>query len=296
MRANMRLQMVDEELVSENSARQLDESDFAQVVDFLSTDPVRNVHLHSLVVDNGLEHPANRGSFYGHFADGELTGVALLGHSILVSGDEVARKKFADLAVSIGAKGHIVFGPADEVEEVWERLSRGGRQTQVVRDQHWCVCEKPQLPLKRLQMRRAGPDQLEAVATAQAEMIAEECGIDPRAADPGGFQERVAKRVKKGRVWCRVEDEKVVFKVDLISVSPEAVYVEGVWTHPDYRGRGLAKSCLTELCYRLLRQYTYVCLIVEPGDAVAKHIYESVGFVHTMNYQSHYLQPLAATA
>jgi predicted GNAT family acetyltransferase len=292
----MRLQMVDEELAAENTARQLDESDFAQVVDFLAMDPVRNVHLHSLVVDNGLESPANRGIFYGYFADGELTGIALLGHNILVSGDDQARKKFADVAVTIGAKGHLVFGPADEVEEIWERLSEGGRQTQVVHDQHWCVCEKPQLPLKRLQMRRAGPDEIDAVATAQAEMITEECGIDPRIADPEGFHARVTKRVNKGRVWCRVEEEKVVFKADLISVSPDAVYVEGVWTHPDFRGRGLAKSCLTELCYRLLRQYTYVCLFVEPGDEVAKHIYESVGFVHTMNYRSHYLQPLAASA
>lgn len=296
MRANMRLQMVDEELAIGNAVRLLDESDFAQVVDFLSADPVRNVHLHGLVVDNGLENAANRGVFYGHFSDGELTGVALLGHSILVSGGEAARKQFADLAITTGAKGHIVFGPSDEVEEISERLTHGGRETQVVRDQHWCVCEKPQLPLKRLQMRRAGPDELDAVATAQAEMIAEECGVDPRVADPVGFHERVAKRVKKGRVWCRVESDVVSFKADLISVSPDAVYVEGVWTHPEHRGQGLAKACLTELCYRLLRQYNYVCLIVEPGDEVAKHIYESVGFVHTMNYQSHYLRPLAASA
>ncbi|MEO6391328.1 MAG: GNAT family N-acetyltransferase, partial [Pyrinomonadaceae bacterium] len=187
---------------------------------------------------------------------------------------------------------HVIFGPSAEVAEVWEHLSAGGRQSKLLREHHWCVCEKPSLPLRNLQMRRASSEELEIVSAAQAEMINEECGVDPRSADPDGFRERVSERIRKGRIWCRIENEMVVFKADLISVSPEAVYLEGVWTHPKYRQQGIAKSCLNELAYRLLRQYKYVCLIVEPNDTVARHIYESVGFVHTMQYSAHYLQPL----
>jgi ribosomal protein S18 acetylase RimI-like enzyme len=293
MRSNLQLQLSEDEPSTQFAVRQLDESDFAQVVEFLSHDPVRGVHLHGMVVDNGLESPANRGSFYGCFANGLLTGVALLGHNILLCCDPSARAQFAELALAIGAEAHLVFGDKDEVEEVTNRMVQGGRQTRVTHDQHWCVCEKPSLPLRKLLMRRAGPAEVEAVADAQAEMIAEECGVDPRIADPVGFHDRVAARVKKGRVWCRLEDNIVIFKADLISVSPDAVYVEGVWTHPHFRGRGVAKTSLNELAYRLLRQYKHVCLFVEPDNAVAKHICESVGFVHTMNYSSHYLMPLA---
>jgi ribosomal protein S18 acetylase RimI-like enzyme len=295
MLTNLQLQIFDDEAVVENTVRQLDEADFAEVIAYLATDPVRNVHLHGLVVDNGLENVANRGTFYGYFNDNELSGVALLGHNILMSGDEKARAKFADLAVAIGAKGHLVFGPRDEVTETGDRMIQGGRKTKVVRDSHWCVCEKPLLPLKSLQMRRAGPNEIDAVATAQAEMVTEECGVDPRVADPIGFRERVAKRVNRGRIWCMMQDDKVIFKTDLISVSPEAVYVEGLWTHPDHRGQGVAKSCLNELAYRLLRQYKYVCLFVDPGDPVAEHLYEAVGFVPTMDYRSHYMEPLTET-
>lgn len=292
MRTNMRLQMVEEELSASKAVRPLDESDFADVIEFLSLDPIGGVHLHGLVVDNGLEHRANRGTFYGHYSDGILTGVALLGHSVLMCGNDAARAEFAELVLSTKAKAHVVFGPSAEVAEVWERLSAGGRQANVLREHHWCVCEKPSLPLRELQMRRASLEELEIVSAAQAEMINEECGVDPRAADPAGFRERVSERIRKGRIWCRIEDGVVVFKADLISVSPEAVYLEGVWTHPKHRKQGIAKSCLNELAYRLLRQYKYVCLIVEPDDAVARHIYESVGFVHTTNYSAHYLQPL----
>jgi ribosomal protein S18 acetylase RimI-like enzyme len=293
MRTNLRIQLVDDEQTSPSAIRTLEQSDLAEVVEFLAADPVRGVHLHGMVADNGLESPANRGTFYGCYSGGRLSGVALLGHNILMCGDEAARAKFAELAISTRAKGHLVFGPAEEVKDVAERMIEGGRETNVVHDLHWVVCEKPHLPLKRLQMRRANAEELDVVATAQAEMVTEECGVDPRETDPVGFKQRVADRIKKGRVWCRVEDDRVIFKVDLISVSPDAVYLEGVWTHPDYRGRGIAKGCMNELTYRLLRQYKHVCLFVEPDDAIARRIYESIGFVHTMDYRSHYLQPMS---
>ncbi|MEO6394130.1 MAG: hypothetical protein ABIP75_19910, partial [Pyrinomonadaceae bacterium] len=91
------------------AVRPLDESDFADVVDFLSLDPIGGVHLHGLVVDNGLEHRANRGTFYGYYSDGTLTGVALLGHSILMCGSGSARAEFIELALSTGAKAHVIF-------------------------------------------------------------------------------------------------------------------------------------------------------------------------------------------
>jgi predicted GNAT family acetyltransferase len=133
---------------------------------------------------------------------------------------------------------------------------------------------------------------LEVVATAQAEMAFEASGTDPRLSDPEGFRRRVAERIERGRIWVKIEEGKVVFKADLMSVTPEVVYLEGIWTHPDYRGRGIAKSCLTELVHRLLRQHLMVCLLVEPDEKAAIKVYEHVGFVHREEYQARFLKPL----
>src|SRR6185436_17491248 len=117
MRTNLRIQLMDDEQTSPSAIRTLEQADLAEVVEFLSADPVRGVHLHGLIADNGFESPSNRGTFYGCYSGGRLSGVALLGHNILMVGDETARAKFAELAISTGAKGHLVFGPTDEVKD-----------------------------------------------------------------------------------------------------------------------------------------------------------------------------------
>jgi len=131
------------------------------------------------------------------------------------------------------------------------------------------------------------------VADAQAEMSLEESGTDPRLTDLEGFRCRVAERIERKRTWVKLQDGQVVFKAELQSVTPEVVYLEGIWTHPDYRNRGIAESCLTELAHRLLRQHLVLCLAVEAHEQAALRVYKQVGFVYREDYQARYLTPLA---
>jgi len=278
--------------VCQREVRELIEEDRAQVLELLSEDPMRSVLLRGKIEDHGICDPAHRGRFFGYYEDNRLAGVALLGHHILIYAEDVALPYFAKTALEIQAKGHMILGPQTQVEAFWHHLSEYGRETKLVSQQLWYVCEQPQSSLQQMQLQRANLAELDVVADAHAEMAYEASGTDPRVSDPEGFRHRVAERIERKRVWVKIQDGKVIFKADLVSDTPEAVYLEGIWTHPDYRGRGIAKSCMTELVHRLLHQHQTVCLLVEPEEKAAIKVYEHVGFVFGEDYQARFLKPL----
>jgi ribosomal protein S18 acetylase RimI-like enzyme len=277
--------------VSQRRVRELSEEDRAEVLSLLSEDPLRSVLLRGMIEDHGICHPSHRGSFFGYYEDDRLAGVALLGHHILIHAEPEALSYFARAAAASGAKGHLILGPQAQVEEFWAHFSEQGRETKQISQQLWYVCHQPQLALDQMQLRRANLDELDVVAEAQAEMAREASGTDPRLSDPEGFRQRVAERIKQGRTWVKILDGKVVFKAELMRVTPEVVYLEGVWTHPEYRNRGIAQSCLTELVHRLMRQALAVCLLVESEEKAAIRVYEKVGFTYREDYQARFLKP-----
>lgn len=277
------------------TVRELTTADQAEVLSFLSAEPLRTVQMLGLLADHGISSPALRGRFYGYYEDDFLMGIALLGHAILFhilpEAEAAALGEFARIVAEHRIKGHVLFGPCAQADAFFNELSRHGRTQRLQSDHLWCVCEKPALPLAQLQLNRANLDELDALAEAQAEMVREASGIDPRQSDPEGFRTRVAERIERKRTWVRLLDDKVVFKVEIVSETEQAAYLEGVWTHPDYRGRSIARTCMNELVHRLTRQKKSVCLIVEPDETAARRIYEQVGFVPVADCRAIYLSP-----
>ena len=80
--------------------RELVKDDEPEVLDFFAARPTHTVFMASLVRDNGLVSPHNRGSFYAYRnAWEELEGVALLGHATVIEArSEDAISSFASLA------------------------------------------------------------------------------------------------------------------------------------------------------------------------------------------------------
>lgn len=282
--------------VRSQAARELLDADLSAALSLLAENPLRSVHLRGLLLDNGLSHPSNRGRFYGYFENNQLVAVALLGHATMIyarpEAEAEALRYFAQQMVEQNVTCNVVFGPKAQVEAFGAYLAELGRGTKMVRDFHWYVCTKPTQSLTSLQLRRANQEELEPVAQAQAEMFQEATGTDPRTADPEGFVRRVAERIERNRTWIKLESGEVVFKTELQSVTPEAVYLEGVWTREERRAQGVAKSCLNELMHRLLKQHSSLCLAVEPEEEAAMKLYEQLGFQSKERYQARYLKPV----
>lgn len=206
---------------------------------------------------------------------------------------DAALPHLARTAIASGTRTAVIFGPTRQVELFWQHYAAPGRQLKLQRDFYWYVCESPAQPLCQFQLVQATLEHLEAVLEAQAIPLLESTGIDPRQSDPIGFRRRVRERIERGRTWIRLENDMVVFKAELQSVTPEVIYLEGIWTRPEFRGRGIARDSVVELTHRRLRQQQVLCLAVELDEAVAKRIYEYAGFCHQDDYQARYPQPLA---
>jgi predicted GNAT family acetyltransferase len=121
-------------------------------------------------------------------------------------------------------------------------------------------------------------EDLEHVVQAQAAMAFETCGVDPLKKDPSGFRERYLRRIEKKRVWVLIENDRLVFKTDVIADTPQASYIEGVYVAPAERGKGLGRRCLIGVSRILMKHAKAIYLFVENQDTRTKSFYLNLGF------------------
>lgn len=266
-----------------------------EVLSFLAARAVHTVFMAGLIRDNGLISPLNRGSFYGcRDQDGVLEGVALIGHATLIeTRSEAATTAFARLAQSCSLS-HLIRGEDHEVESFWSGYAlQQGREPRYVCREMLFEHRGPVKPRKAVtRLRQATLDDLTLVMTTNAEMAFEECGINPLERDALGFRQRTARRIEQGRVWVWVENGQLIFKADVVSDTPEAVYLEGIYVHPQQRRKGYGLRCMAQLSHNLLAHTEAVCLVVNHKQKEAQSFYRKAGYTHLCDYDTVYLQQL----
>src|SRR5215217_9688575 len=114
-----------------NSVRveRLANSHATEVLQFLSQRPIHTVAMISLIQDNGVVSPFNRGSFYGcRDLNGQLEGVALVGHATLM--ETISDRALAALAqVARECPGtHMIMGEKERVADFWSHYADTGRR------------------------------------------------------------------------------------------------------------------------------------------------------------------------
>ncbi|HUR98133.1 MAG TPA: GNAT family N-acetyltransferase [Pyrinomonadaceae bacterium] len=262
----------------------LTNDDEAEVMSFLSLRPVHTVVMKSFITDNGIESELNRGAFYGYRnASGNLEGVALIGHSTLVE----ARTDNAMHALAITARNsetriNLIMSDGDAAESFWGYFSGGTCEPRLRCVEELFELNFPFLVKKcKWEVRYAKPDELEQIAEAQAEVALLESGVDPMARDREGFLRRVARRIEQNRIFVVVQDGKLVFKADVVALTDDVAYLEGVHVHPEHRGDGVGSSCLAEVGLRLLNQVQNVCLLSNVEFKHAHGSFLKAGFRNT---------------
>jgi len=264
-----------------------------EVLDFLAERPLHTVIMSSFVRDNGLVSPLNRGTFYAcRDAEGGLEGVALIGHATLIEArTEEALAAFARLAREIQS-GHVILGEKEKVGRFWDYYAAGGESPrllcrEMLLEQRWPVAVREEVKGLRL----ATADDLELVVPVQAEMAYEESGVNPLERDPEGFRRRCARRIEMGRVWVWVEEGRLIFKAEIISETPEVIYLEGVWVTPSERGKGYGLRCMSQLGRELLARAGSLSMLVNERNSKALSLYRRAGYKLRGCYDTIYLQP-----
>jgi predicted GNAT family acetyltransferase len=127
-------------------------------------------------------------------------------------------------------------------------------------------------------VRPAAVDDLEALAVAAASMHREEMGVDPYEGEPMGWRNRMATFIERGWSWVWMDSGQVIFKVELSAWTPDVVQLQGVYTSPSHRGRGIATAGLAGVCARLLADVPRCALYVNHYNTVALRLYARLGF------------------
>src|SRR2546430_310785 len=117
----------------ESGCEELTRGDEVAVLEFLSARSIHTVYLATLIRDNGLVSPHNRGSFYSYRNKfGELEGVALIGHATIIeTRTENALAEFATLA-SRCQNAHLIRGERSVVESFWILYAGAGQPSRLV--------------------------------------------------------------------------------------------------------------------------------------------------------------------
>lgn len=268
----------------------------AEVLDFLSARPIHTVVMVGFILDNGLESPLNRGSFYAcRDARGQLEGVALIGHlTMLEVRSNAAIKVFAQLAQSC-MRASLIMGEREKVRKFWDEYKASGHPTSLLCQELLFEQRSPAGVREEVRgLRLATLDDLDLIVPVHAQIANEESGVNPLSTDPVAFRSRCARRIEQGRVWVWIKNGRLIFKVDVVSEMSEVIYLEGTYVDPQERGKGHGLRCLSQVSRRLLRRAKSICLLVNEKNHEAQTLYRRAGYHLRSHYDTIFLQQASA--
>lgn len=270
----------------------LKENDEAETIRFLQERALHNAVMSGFIRDHGMESALNRGTFYGAREENKrLQGVALIGHATFMDArNDAVINEFAQLAQAF-PRIHMVLGENKPIEQFWRSYADGGQPLRRrCREMLLEVNEvAPHLaPVPELQPATLA--NLNHIAAVQAALAHQESGTNPLTLDPSGFLLRCRQRIERERVWAWIHDGQLIFKADLISETPEVIYLEGIYVNPNDRNKGLGARCTTQLARQLLNRARSIVVLVNETRADALRFFQGVGFVARGVYQSLFLE------
>jgi ribosomal protein S18 acetylase RimI-like enzyme len=247
----------------------------------LDRDPVQNVYLRS-ELRLGIEYA----DWWG-VRDGDHLRAALLAGSLAVPSlsDAEDAARLADTAC-VEQPPRMFVGPREPVIALRDALLRR-RSPRDVRDPQplLALTSAAELVDVPTPVRRATRDDIEALTIAAASMHREEMG-DPLPVDPAAWRGRMTALVDLGWSWVWMERGSVVFKAELSAWTAQAVQIQGVFTHPGKRRRGVATAALSQVCRTLLAQVPVCSLYVNHENDAALRLYASLGFHRAGDFAS----------
>jgi RimJ/RimL family protein N-acetyltransferase len=250
----------------------------------LAQDPLGNLFL--LDLTDRLGAPPLPGELRSEIAvarrEGRIAGVVGLRPSVVfdTAVEEDALEAFLPFLATLGVG--LVKSPAPVVDALWERLGRRAPRRVLVDRYETAYVLRPahaQLlpPEGRLRARPGRRDDLEALVHAARESLREEGRPDPLTGDMRGFRRWVAGRTPRARVleW----DGRVVFTGYADVRRPEGWLLQGVYTWPHARGRGLGATGVSDLCHEAFAAGAeHVQLAVVEGNGAGERLYQRLGF------------------
>ena len=259
--------------------------DIIAVRDVLDSDPVAACMVASRVAEHGIEPSAIGGELWTRRRATES--LCYAGANLIpLRGALSDLNAFADKAMSSPRRCSSLVGRAELVLPMWQRLEQVWGPARDVRS-HQPLMALNTAPACAIDpaVRPVRMEELDAYLVAAVDMFIGEVGIDPRLGDGGrGYRRRVASLIAAGRAWARFERGQGVFKAEVGSQSPAGGQIQGVWVHPDRRGRGLGTAGTAALAAAVVAGGRIASLYVNSFNTVARATYARIGFAEVGSF------------
>ncbi|WP_131099667.1 GNAT family N-acetyltransferase [Streptomonospora litoralis] len=264
-----------------SSVRVLDERDRDSVQALLDADPVGNVFVGSRL-RSGIDSGRLGAELWGYIERGRITALCYSGANLVpVNAGPGAIRQFSEHARWQGRRCSSIVGPVEVVADLWERLSPAWGPARAIRAcQPVMEISQPSRIEADPHVRRVTPGELGILLPACVAMFTEEVGVPPDSGDGGSlYRARIEELVRTGRAFARIEDGRVVFKAEIGAVTKHACQVQGVWVHPELRGKGYSVTGMAAVVrYALAEIAPRVTLYVNDFNTAARASYRRVGF------------------
>jgi predicted GNAT family acetyltransferase len=263
-------------------ARLLGDADRGAVERLLDEDPYCGAQVAERVAAAGLAWWRLDARIFGYGQRRHLEAVCWLGANLIpVHASAEAVAAFAELTAGEPRSCSSIVGSADAVLDLWHRLAPFWGPARDVRPcQPLLATDAPPSVTADPGVRLVRPDEVDVLYPASVAMYTEEVGISP-VADSGAaaYRERVRDLVRGGRAYARFMNGRVVFKAELAVITRQTAQVQGVWTAPEWRGRGLATAGMAAVVRDALRRVApTVSLYVNDYNHAARRVYDRCGF------------------
>jgi predicted GNAT family acetyltransferase len=262
--------------------RLLADVDRSAVERLLDLEPYAGAQVAERVSAAGLSWRRLDARVFGYGERQHLESLCWLGANLIpVRATAGAAEAFADLVGPEPRMCSSIVGTADAVLDLWQRLSPSWGLARDVRPcQPLLVADTPPSVAADPAVRLVRLDEVDALYPAAVAMYTEEVGLSPVAdGGAGAYRERVRDLVSGGRAYARLVDGRVVFKAELAVITRHTAQIQGVWTAPDWRGRGIATAGIAAVVRDALRRVApSVSLYVNDYNGAARAVYARCGF------------------
>jgi predicted GNAT family acetyltransferase len=170
-------------------------------------------------------------------------------------------------------------GPRTQIERLWQQVRGWHRPPALVRENQPIYALSPKKLRSRgdVDVRQATAADAETVIENSAEMMLGELGYDPRV-NRASFAAGVRRAIAQGQWWVHVVDGTLTFQLNVGARTEATAQLQGVWTPPAFRKRGIATRALGAIAEQLLQTNPTLSLYVNDFNRDAIALYERVGF------------------
>ncbi|MDY6794914.1 MAG: GNAT family N-acetyltransferase [Actinomycetota bacterium] len=268
--------------------RLLTQNDHRATVAFLDRDHETNLIMIYDIENYGMDNRGHifQGYYYGAFRGSELLGVACLfnfGSMFAHSREEGALMDLARHIFSLGGRPRYLHLRSEWMPGVLAKLAHRGIKPTRVEEQEYLMLSRDSFrPRSEERARPARPEDLPTLFRLHRAFQEEYFGTYTETEEEMG---RMAEeRISDTGVAVAEAGGAVVSKAEVLVRTWRMALIGGVYTEPEYRGKGLSQACISRICRGILDEREKACLNVARNNPPAISVYRGVGFEYLCDY------------